>query len=353
MINNSLKSIKKGLVIGVLILITAMSSHADAKTLKLYALYSKEGVVTKGLFEAAEEIEKRTNGSVKIKVYPDGQLCGWEDVTEEVRQGTIDIASVNMTKRDHKKLDLLCLPSIAPLGYKQLERMAWDGDSILRQEIDSVINTMNLHSLGPWIEPPATLVFRKDGRPDNFTDFNNKKKKIRVVAMPMMKEAFTMMGYQTVTIAWAEVMSALQTGQVDGSSGFTFESAALVGKDIIKHIDNNRVQQPLGWMIINADVWKGFTQEEQKIVKEVFDKHSRKTLKASSDEDLMYAEQLKKHGIEIFNYTDEEYVKLAKFIRKNIWTKHYSELGENTMKKIAARMDMVEKEITEANKKKK
>ena len=60
MINNSLKSIKKGLVIGVLILITAMSSHADAKTLKLYALYSKEGVVTKGLFEAAEEIEKRT-----------------------------------------------------------------------------------------------------------------------------------------------------------------------------------------------------------------------------------------------------------------------------------------------------
>jgi TRAP-type C4-dicarboxylate transport system substrate-binding protein len=184
-------------------MLLAVSSCAEAEPLKLYALYSQEGVVTRGLFEAAAEIEKRTNGSVQIKVYPDGQLCGWEEVTEEVRQGTIDIASVNMTKRDHKRLDLLCLPSIAPLCTKQLERMAWDEDSILRQEIESVINTMNLHSLGPWIEPPATLVFRQGGRPASFTDFDNKRKKIRVVAMPMMKEAFTKMGYQTVTCAFS------------------------------------------------------------------------------------------------------------------------------------------------------
>lgn len=334
----------------MLVLLT-VCSYAEAKTLKLYALYSQEGEVTKGLFEAAKEIEKETKGSVKIKVYPDGQLCGWEEVTEEVRQGTIDIASVNMTKRDHRMLDLLGLPLIAPLGYKQLEKMAWDKDSVLRQEIDKVINTMNLRSLGPWIEPPATLVFRQGGRPDNFTDMKNKKKKIRVVAMPMMKEAFTMMGYQTVTIAWAETMSALQTGQVDGSSGFTFESAALVGKDVIKHIDNNRIQQPLGWMIINADVWKKFSPEEQKVVEEVFDKWSRKTLKASSDEDLMYAKQLKDHGVEIFNYSDADYVKMAQSIRKNVWSKHYNELGKDLLTKIADRMDKVEKELMAAKKK--
>lgn len=345
------RNIAKYLVIGVLLL--AVSSCAEAKTLKLYALYSQEGSVTKGLFEAAKEIKKRTNGSVEIKVYPDGQLCGWEEVTEEVRQGTIDIASVNMTKRDHKRLDLLCLPSIAPLGVNQLERMVWDEKSILRQEIESVINTMNLHSLGPWIEPPATVVFRKGGRPENLMDFNNKKKKIRVVAMPMMKEAFTKMGYQTVTIAWAETMSALQTGQVDGSSGFTFESAALVGKDVIKHIDNNRVQQPLGWMIINKDVWDGFSAAEQKIVKDVFDEYSRKTLKASAEEDLRYEKQLKDFGIEVVNYTDEEYVNLARFIRKNVWSKYHKDLGKDVMAKIEARMNEVESAIMAENAQKK
>jgi TRAP-type C4-dicarboxylate transport system substrate-binding protein len=341
------KNITRYLVFVAMLL--AVGSCADAEPLKLYALYSQEGVVTKGLFEAAAEIEKRTNGSVQIKVYPDGQLCGWEEVTEEVRQGTIDIASVNMTKRDHKQLDLLCLPSIAPLGTKQLERMAWDEDSILRQEIENVINTMNLHSLGPWIEPPATLVFRQGGRPASFTDFDNKRKKIRVVAMPMMKEAFTKMGYQTVTIAWAETMSALQTGQVDGSSGFTFESAALVGKDVIKHIDNNRVQQPLGWMIINKDIWDGFSPEEQKIVKEVFDEYSRKTLNASAEEDIEYERQLKGFGIEVVNYSDEEYVKLAEFIRKNVWSEYYDDLGEDVMAKIEARMNEVESEIMAQN----
>ncbi|MDR1578868.1 MAG: TRAP transporter substrate-binding protein DctP [Synergistaceae bacterium] len=336
------------LMIGATLLL-ASGSCAEAKALKLYALYSQEGAVTKGLFEAVEEIEKRTNGSVQIKVYPDGQLCGWEEVTEEVRQGTIEIASVNMTKRDHKRLDLLCLPSIAPLGVKQLDRMAWDEDSILRQEIEGVINSMNLHSLGPWIEPPATLVFRKGGRPESFTDFESKRKKIRVVAMPMMKEAFTKMGYQTVTIAWAETMSALQTGQVDGSSGFTFESAALVGKDVIKHIDNNRVQQPLGWMIINEDVWNGFSPDEQKIVKEVFDEYSRKTLKASAEEDIEYERQLKGFGIEVVNYTDEEYVTLARFIRENVWVNYYEDLGEDVMKKIEARMNEVESAIIAEN----
>ena len=122
---SNFKKATKCLMVGVMLLL-AVSPFAEAKTLKLYALYSQEGSVTRGLFEAVEEIEKRTNGSVQIKVFPDGQLCGLEEVTEEVRQGTIDIASVNMTKRDHKRLDLLCLPSIAPLGAKQIERMVWD-----------------------------------------------------------------------------------------------------------------------------------------------------------------------------------------------------------------------------------
>ena len=318
----------------LLAFIICVPSIANAKTLKMYAPDPADSFKTQGLVDATKEIKKLTNGKIDIKVYPGGQLGGYEESVEEVRQGTIDLSATWLTKRWHPQLDLLNLPYYAPLGYDQLAKVAFSANSPLPKKIDSILTELGLVSLGPWPESYATLIFAKGKRPEKFTGFDNKKKSIRVPAMPLYRDTYVAMGYQTVTMDVSEVWSAMQTGQVDGASGQPLEIVYLLGKDIVKHVDANRSVCPPMWVMINKDIWKSFSKEEQKIVRDTFNKHSLKTLQVMDKKDKEYAQLLKKAGIEVVEYSDKDLAEYGAKVRKLEWPKYYSVFGEDFLKNL-------------------
>lgn len=335
----------KKIVVFVLLFVAlaCMPTVANAKQLRMYAPDPKDSFKTQGMIEAAKEIKKLTNGKIDIKVYPGGQLGGYEESVEEVRQGTIDLSATWLTKRWHPQLDLLNLPYYAPLGYKQLAKVAFSSDSPLPKKIDSILDELGIVSLGPWPESYATLIFAKGKRPETFTGFDNKKRSIRVPAMPLYRDTYVAMGYQTVTMDLSEVWNAMQTGQVDGASGQPLEAVYLLGKDIIKHVDANRSVCPPMWVIVNKDLWKSFSKEEQKIVKDTISKHSNKTLQIMDQKDKEYAELLKKAGIEVAEYSDKEIKEIGAHIRKVVWSKYANLFGKDFL-------DNLEKIVIETSK---
>lgn len=318
----------------LLVFIVCVPSIASARPLRMYAPDPEDSFKTQGLIDATKEIKKLTNGKVDIKVYPGGQLGGYEESVEEVRQGTIELSATWLTKRWDPRLDLLNLPYYAPLGYKQLAKVAFSANSPLPKKIDSILNELGLVSLGPWPESYATLIFAKGKRPEKFTGFENKKRSIRVPAMPLYRDTYVAMGYQTVTMDVSELWSAMQTGQVDGASGQPLENVYLLGKDIIKHVDANRSVCPPMWLMINKDIWKSFSKEEQKIVRDTFNKHSLKTLQIMDQKDKEYAQLLKKAGIEVAEYPDQHFVEFGAHIRKVVWPKYYNVFGKDFLKNL-------------------
>jgi TRAP-type C4-dicarboxylate transport system, periplasmic component len=313
-----------------------------ARPLKMYAAYPEDSILTIGYFKAADEIREKTEGRVNIKVFPGAQLGSYEDVIEEIRQGTIEFGATWLTKRYDERLDILNLPGYGALGYARLEKICYSKDSPLPTYVADVLRSMNVVSLGAWPEPYATYAFIKGKRPANLTDFENKKTNIRVPHMPLYRDAAITMGYQTVTIDYSEVFNSMQTGQVDGTTGITLEVLYLVAKDIVKHIDYNRFHGNPCWLLANQEMRESFSEEDRKIVADTFEKWSRDTLAQLDKLDNDYKKKLEEAGIEVYVHSDENYIAQARHMRKEIWPKYYGIFGEQFLKDFDAYVTSME-----------
>lgn len=68
---------------------TGSGSSAKAKTMKIAVATSKDRSLTQGLYKFQEIVEKETDGSIKVDVYPDGQLGGDRVVFEGLKMNSI------------------------------------------------------------------------------------------------------------------------------------------------------------------------------------------------------------------------------------------------------------------------
>lgn len=310
------------------------TGFAEAKTLRFYAPYPNESFITQGLVEAIDEIKEKTNGKITIRLYPGMQLGGYEEAVEEVRQGTIDFAATWLTQRFDPRLDLLNIPGYAPFGNEQLEEIVFGPNSPFVGKIDEILKELGITSLGPWPEPFPSVMFAKGKTPANVGDYENKKTHIRVPAMPLYRDTYTALGYQTVTMDLSEVWNAMQTGQVDGVAGLTLEDAWIQGKDIIESYIVLKVLCPPQWLIANTELWESFSAEERKIITEAIAKAAAKTLALMGQKDQEYIENLTKYGIKVIQFDNDWYVKTAEMMRDQLWPKYYSLYGEDFLKAL-------------------
>lgn len=317
---------------------------AEAKTYRFYAPYPQESYITKGIFEAAEQIKKETNGEITLKVFPGMQLGGYEEAVEEVRQGTIEFAAVWLTKRYDDRLDVINLPGLIPLGQKQYVKLFFGEDQTFNNKVGGILKEMGIHSLGAWAEPLPNLFFGKGKTPKNLEDFNNKKSKIRVPAMPMYRDSYSMMGYQTLTMDLSEIWNALQTGQVDGGAGQTIEDAWIQGKDIIETYVYTRALCPPQWLLVNQDLWNSFTADQQKIITKSIAAANKRTLAAMDQKEAEYVKLMKGAGKKVVTFSDKYYIDLSARLRKEIWPKYYKLFGEEFLKDL-------DKKVVEMSKK--
>lgn len=323
-------------LLAVVFLLSSAEMAFAARALKMFAPYPEDSVLTIGYFKAADEIREKTDGRVNIKVFPGGQLGNYEDVPEEIRQGTIEFGSTWLTKRYDERLDILNLPGYGSLGYDLLKKTCYSEDSPLAGYVTDVLESMGIVSLGGWPEAYSTYAFIKGRRPADFASFENKKVSIRVPHMPLYKDPAIELGYQTVTVDYSEVFNAMQTGQVHGTTGVGLEVLYLVAKDIVKHIDHNRLNMPPAWVLVNKDVWNSFSDGDKKIVAETFAKWSQDTLAKVEDSEKEFGEKLREAGVEVYEHTPENYLLLSRHMRQKVWPKYYNIFGEKFLKDFDA-----------------
>jgi TRAP-type C4-dicarboxylate transport system substrate-binding protein len=90
------------------------STQAAAQTVLKFGHYNAEShPVHKASLQFKERVEKRTNGAVKIEIYPNNTLGSPPEILEQTRNGVVDIAvptSGQLDKYD-KAFAALMLPS--------------------------------------------------------------------------------------------------------------------------------------------------------------------------------------------------------------------------------------------------
>jgi len=180
--------------------------------LRLAETHPADYPTTKGDYEFARLVGERSNGRIKIEVYPGRQLGEEKAVIEQVQFGAIDFTRVSISPLSAfaPSFDALQMPYL----YRSAKHM-W-------QVLNGPIGDEFLNSLEPagfvglcWYDSGARSFYNSVRPIKKVADL--KGLKIRVQQSALMVGLVEALGAVATPMPFGEVYSALQTGVIDGA----------------------------------------------------------------------------------------------------------------------------------------
>jgi TRAP-type transport system periplasmic protein len=283
----------------------------------------------------AELVKQKTNGRINVKCYPGTSLVGGDQTKEytAIRQGAIDMAigsTINWSPQV-KELNIFSMPFLMP-DYKAIDALT--GGEV-GKEIFKILESKDTVPLA-WGE-------------NGFRELSNSKKvvrkpedlkglKIRVVGSPLFLETFSALGANPTQMSWADATTALSSGAVDGQENplSIFAVAKLHAAANQKFLTVwGYVADPLIF-VINKDVWKSWTPEDQKAVREAAVQAAKENIELSRKglipPDDATVKEIEGLGVNVARLTDAEKAEFKK-LTKPVYDKWAVQIGADLVKK--------------------
>lgn len=303
----------------------------DTRSLRVSGMSPEDHPNTLALMDFAEIIEEKTNGDIQFDIYPANQLGDYTSVYEEVMKGTIDMALLSVPSQFDSRTEVLNMPYLVE-NYEQAKELFSD-DSYVYQLVEEIMLEQGIKLLG--IRPQGfggigtTKEVKSSAQPGE-----DKGVMVRIPQMEVYRTYAEGMGFRTVSIPYADVYTALQTGTAEGVVGSIPSSNYLSFRDVITHYyQYNNTFEGMA-LIVNSNVWDGFSEEEQKVFSEAGKSFTIKSIEDAEKIDREYLDKLKEEGIEVVEYSEEEINNIANYIRENVWLKNKDSLGDEILKEL-------------------
>jgi TRAP-type transport system periplasmic protein len=210
-----------------------------------------------------ERVEERTNGQIIIEIYPANQLGSPDEVLEQNILGTVDMSlpTQGHLSRYSNKFATVMLPFVFEdydHVYATLDGpfMEWVAPDLERQGLVFLSNW-------DWGFRNITNSVRPINSPSDVSGL-----KLRTPPEVQLQAAMEALGAQVQQIAFSELITALNTGAVDGQENplaviyhnKLFESQKHLA--ITNHVYNSMVN------VMSKTVWDTLTVEQQTIIRE-------------------------------------------------------------------------------------
>ncbi|MDR2088182.1 MAG: TRAP transporter substrate-binding protein DctP [Clostridiales Family XIII bacterium] len=299
----------------------AATETADAEpiTLRLASDAPLEHIAT-GLNEgAAEKVKERTEGRVLIEYFPGSALGGYETVYEELVIGSIDIAQITVPDALDARLGSAYLPYYAT-SYEEA-KILYAPDSFMSKTFAELTAANNVRFLGWVLEGFIGMGVVKDPT-DVMTPGTPKGIQLRSPAMATFRYVQEDLGYNPVTVPYAEVPTAIQTKVVDGWIGGTPNmNYAWVGEVINKMYVNYMHAEATCYVMSELSLSKLSEADRQTLI-EVFEEQSMQSFEDAQANEELYKQKLQDdYGVEVVELTPEQLKVNADFVRDVTWTR--------------------------------
>ena len=302
-------------------------------SLKMAGQYAPDHSTTKLQYKFKELVEAKSKGELEIKIYPANQLGDYTQVYEELRRGTIDLATISVPSQFDPRLDVTYLHYLA-MNYKEAEKVYAKGSAMF-SIMEELHGDLDVKFLGFNVEGFGILGFSK--KPDNMKDPALPKNiLLRVPPMAVFKITADDQGFQTVSVPFAELYTALQTGVADGWSGGPAMVNYLQFGDVIKYalINNNFFENTS--YLMSQEVWNSLSPEHQKIISEATAEISKESLRVAEENDKLFPKKLEEKGIEVTYMNDKELKAWADHCRKVTWPQLEERLTKEVIDRLLA-----------------
>lgn len=297
----------------------AGAASAWAQVQLVYANGYPRGTISTGIIadEWIGEIEKATEGRVKIRHVPGGALLKPENILEGVRNGVADIGAAVIPFFPGQ------LPISATLsGTVDLadgNRLAvTDTIAILQTlleefpEFQQEYDALNLKP-GFWIAAPPYAVTSKPAITE-LKDFEGVKIRTFGVNMPKI---FSAVGATPISMAFSEVYTSLQTGVIDAC--LTDPPAMMTNRlyEVAKHVITTGPEggaltaTPSIVFVFNKQSWEKIPAEDQAIIEEVSARMLAVGAERINNANAKALEELAQQGVTVAHMNMDQVMELA------------------------------------------
>lgn len=278
-------------------------------------------------------VGQRTNGRIKMKVYPGSQLVAGDQTKEftAMREGVIDMAvgsTINWSPQV-VQLNIFSMPFLMP-DYKAVDALT---EGPVGKKLFDIISAKGVVPLA-WAENGFREV--TNSKHPIKTPADLKGLKIRVVGSPLFNDTFSALGANPVQMSWADAKPALTTGAVDGQENpltvFKIAKMQTVGQKYVTLW--HYVADPLIFAV-NERVWKSFSPADQKIVREAALEAGAEGIKIARagmiGNDLALIKEIEGYGVTVTTLNDAEHKAFVDATR-GVYKKWTKKIGADLVK---------------------
>ncbi|MEP3328903.1 TRAP transporter substrate-binding protein DctP [Sedimentitalea sp.] len=276
-------------------------------------------------------IEESTDGEVQVDVFYQNELGSQAEVLDLLVAGDLDMMINWPITAYDERLGVLFTPYMVTSWEEALE--AYQPGGWVNEVLTEVWADLGVKFFGPWPEGFNGVASR-----DKFamTPEEASALKIRVPAMFPMAESLQALGYQTATIDWSEVFTAIQTGVVDGDGANIIYWDYEYFRDVLDYYNQIKMQFVTGVMTMNEGSWASLSEDEQKAVADAANTVMNEAFEQAKERDEYYVQQAKDAGMTYIEPSDEELKTMAKTVREKVWPQMEDRVGKDIMDKIRA-----------------
>lgn len=297
---------------------------APKKVIRLAGQNPVDYPATQQLYKLKEAVEKATNGAYEIKVFPANQLGDYTQVYEEIMRGSIDMAQITVPSQFDKRLELVFFPYLSESFDDLAVKFSQDG--FLYKTLDSIHTELDVKLLGFSVEGLAGIGSTKPAQ--NPADPKAAKGVLlRMAPIDAIKFGGMALGFQTMSLPYAEVYTGLQTGIVDAYEVGPIMLAYMNYKDITKHYYQYNNYVECSQWIMNKDTFDRLPAEVQKLLLDNIAVFQEESIRDTEKNEIEYAQKMKEAGIEVVTFSPDELKALADHVRKEAWPKLKETVG--------------------------
>jgi len=268
--------------------------------------------------EFAKKVEERTNGDIKVQVFPNSTLGSDPEVMEQAKLGNPMIAYTNPTYLVDMAKDLSIIGG--PFLVNNWDELKKIIDSDFMKEQEEILKNNDLRVLAfNWYFGSRHVITNKEIKTPE--DLNGVK--LRSQPNPLVEETIKAMGAIPTPMAWAEVYPGIEQKVIEGAEApfSTLYSSKLheVATSISK---TGHFSQVNGW-VMSEKIFSSLPQEYQEILleeaKAAGEKMSQETIKQSEE----FEKKLIEEGVKIVEPDIEAFREATKVVYKNLeqsWT---------------------------------
>lgn len=262
-----------------------------------------------GVVKFVELVDQKTEGRVKITIFPNRQLGEERENLENVINETLDMALVStpVISTYTPVFDALQLPFL--LNNYDLEAEAFKTETA-KKMLNSLDESLGIQGLA-LLEGGMRHIGNNEREIKQPSDL--KGLKLRVVQSQLISDIFSTLKASPTPMAYGEVYSALQTGVIDGEEVNLSTMYAEKHMEVIKHLTLAGQFPFPAAVIMNNKVFDSIPEKDQKLIFEAADEAMEYLFEQIKDEDAKALEQIKAKGIKVVELENvEEFIELSK-----------------------------------------